>query len=137
MKNITNTKNVAADGHCGFRAVAEQLWTDGEESWGRVRADLYQHLSSHRDLYDRVFVERGQVDKVLNVLMCHDAEAGLDHWFCLPEMGHLVATMYNVALVVLAPHISLTYLPLLTAPSPYSKIISIGLVNDNHFIVVI
>ena len=86
------------------------------------------------DLYNRVFVEDGRVDYAIDVLDCFTPIAAYRHWFCLPEMGHLIATVYNVAMVVLSPALSMTYLPLRTGPSTEPKIICIGLINANHFI---
>ena len=130
------TKDVDGDGHCGFRAIADLLG-HGEESWSVVRCDLMRELGIHEGLYKQVFVEEGSVQRTMLTLNCFESFAPQSKWFCLPEMGHLIATAYNVALVVLSPQISLTFLPLLTGKEESPKVISIGLVNSNHFVQVI
>ena len=117
--HITGTKDVKADGHCGFRVVADQLIPGGEDSFHRVRADMYHSLLTHPEWYVHAFVEVGSTDEVLLALNSGDIEkAGPEHWFRLPEMPHIVATVYNVAVVALSPRVSVTYLPLRTAPPP-------------------
>ena len=52
---IIGTKDVASDGHCGFRAIADLLGYT-EDSWGRVRGELFHELSSNHELYSVVFI---------------------------------------------------------------------------------
>ena len=79
-------------------------------------------------------MELGSVERVMSKLKCFAQIALHQHWFCLPEMGHLVASTYNVAFVVLSPQLNLTYLPLFTGVEGAPKVICIELVNDNHFV---
>ena len=130
---IASTKNVKADGHCGFRAIAGQLGL-GEDAWGQIRTDLLNELTSDVNFYRDVFVENDHVERIIAALDCFTPTAPFDKWFSLPAMGHLVATTYNVALVVISRQVPLTYLPLRTAPGPDPKLCCIGLINDNHFI---
>ena len=130
---IISTKDVASDGHCGFRAIADLLGYT-EDSWGRVRGELFYELSSNHELYSAVFMRHDHVGKILNSINYYNERAPEEHWFCLPEMGYLVASAYNVALVCLDRRMSLTYLPLRTAVPCTPKLICIGFVNNNHFI---
>ena len=131
--HVTGTKNVDGDGHCGFRAIADLL-DFGEEAWSRVRRDLMAELDEYTEMYEKVFVESGHVGAAMKVLDWFEDHAPHDHWFCLPEMGHLIASAYNVVMVVLSPELSLTYLPLRTDIGRSPKVICIGLINSNHFI---
>ncbi|KAL8456216.1 hypothetical protein ACS0TY_034438 [Phlomoides rotata] len=80
------------------------------------------------------FMEKDRVDKVLDVLNCYDDYAEKKHWFTLPDMGYLVASAYDLALISLSPQLSLTFLPLKTEAPTNPKVISIAFVNQNHFI---
>lgn len=130
---IVETKNVKSDGHCGFRAVADQLGFT-EESWGRIRGALLHELTTNQELYNNVFIEHGRVEEVLQILDYYKEPAPKEHWFCLPEMGHLVASAFNVALVSLDLQISMTYLPLRTPIPSDPRMICIGFVNNDHYI---
>ena len=54
----------------------------------------------------------------------------------MPEIGYLISSHYNVVLLLLSMHQSLTFLPLRTEPIPPAarRNIAIGFVNNNHFI---
>ncbi|KAL8527767.1 hypothetical protein ACS0TY_005566 [Phlomoides rotata] len=49
-------------------------------------------------------------------------------------MGVLVSSTYNVAFITLSNDISLTFLPLHSAPPERLRSICMGMVNNNHFI---
>ncbi|KAL8483584.1 hypothetical protein ACS0TY_026317 [Phlomoides rotata] len=80
---ILGTSNVLGDGHCGFRAVAEQMGF-GEEEWGKVRCVLIKELTLHRDLYSKVFILDGMVDDVMKRLNNFNTFGPKYHWFMLP-----------------------------------------------------
>ncbi|KAL8474204.1 hypothetical protein ACS0TY_030864 [Phlomoides rotata] len=130
---IVNVKNVMGDGHCGFRTVA-LLMGFSEDDWPRVRQDLMNELGHNIPLYEDVFRMKERVQEVLETLNCFTETAGLDNWFLLPYMGYLVAAAYNVALIVLDPRLSLTFLPLMKAVPEQPRSICMALVNDNHFV---
>ncbi|KAJ4715734.1 Calmodulin-binding transcription activator [Melia azedarach] len=60
----------------------------------------------------------------------------MDGWMTMPDMGHLIASVYNVALFHLSIQQCLTFLPLRSVPVPTDsrKEIAIGFVNNNHFV---
>ena len=130
---LVGMKDVTADGHCGFRAVAGLLdfW---EDLYSRVRCDLSHHLGMHQAFYKHVFVEKRGVKDTLKALHCFEPVAPYSNWFTLPDMGHLVASTYNVALVVFSPEMSLTYLPLQTGIPASPKVICMSLINQSHFV---
>ncbi|KAL8534876.1 hypothetical protein ACS0TY_010779 [Phlomoides rotata] len=131
--HINRTSDVYGDGHCGFRAIGE-LVGYSQDSWSRVRCELTRELLTNLELYDKVFMEKDWVDKVLDVLNCYDDYAEKKHWFTLPDMGYLVASAYDLALISLSPQLSLTFLPLKTEAPTNPIVISIAFVNQNHFI---
>ena len=57
----------------------------------------------------------------------------------MPDMGHLIASHYNVVLYHLSVEQFLTFLPLRSVPIPTAvrREIAIGFVNQNHFVHVI
>ncbi|KAL8519809.1 hypothetical protein ACS0TY_010664 [Phlomoides rotata] len=131
--HINRTSDVHGDGHCGFRAIGELVGYI-QDSWSRVRCELTRELLTNLELYDKVFMEKDWVDKVLDVLNCYDDYAEKKHWFTLPDMGYLVASAYDLALISLSPQLSLTFLPLKTEAPTNPIVISIAFVNQNHFI---
>ena len=130
---ITRTKDVASDGHCGFRAIAALLGF-GENAWARVRRDLLEELTNFEEEYKVIFVETEAVNQMKYRLNCFEETAFSSHWMDMPEMGYLVASRYNVAVVSLSPTACFTLLPLRTAVVEPPKCICIGFVNQNHFI---
>ncbi|KAL8540759.1 hypothetical protein ACS0TY_002109 [Phlomoides rotata] len=134
-KYVVNTANVLGDGHCGFRVVAKQMGF-GEEAWGRVRRDLIEELKLHNDLYSKVFIEKNMVNDVMSRLNNFDYFGSPEyHWFMLPEMGHLVASKYNVILITLSNSMCNTFLPFRTVAPAKPKCICIGLLEqEKHFI---
>ena len=54
----------------------------------------------------------------------------------MPEIGHIIASKYNVVLLHISDVLIVTFLPLRSIPLSRSshKIIAIGFVNRNHFI---
>ncbi|KAH7838134.1 hypothetical protein Vadar_022472 [Vaccinium darrowii] len=130
-------KDVKADGNCGYRAITT-LMGGMEEEWMDVRNKLIRELSSNWAFYDRVFGENGRVKEVHFKLSYFDNEisAGRDRWMTMPNMGHLIASTYNVVLVHLSMRQCLTFLPLYSCSVVFTsrKVIAIGFVNEGHFV---
>ncbi|KAL8519299.1 hypothetical protein ACS0TY_010296 [Phlomoides rotata] len=106
----------------------------GEDNWARVRHDLMAELSRNMNLYARVFLQEERVGEVLESLNYFTETTRLKHWFTLPYIGFLVASVYNVAFITLSSDISLTFLPMHFTPPKRSRSICMRLVNNNHFI---
>ncbi|KAH6780136.1 hypothetical protein C2S52_011373 [Perilla frutescens var. hirtella] len=136
---VVRTQDVNADGHCGFRAIAGLVLGD-QESWSRVRSDLFYEINSNPEMWDKCFLERGRREKVLKILNFHDLTAPTRHWFVLPDLGHVVATVYKVALVTLGGRYPTTFLPLSSSVLVEPKCICMAHVKigeghcANHFI---
>nr|XP_004506262.1 uncharacterized protein LOC101491376 [Cicer arietinum] len=84
---IDDIFDVAADGNCGFRAIALLLGF-GEECWSLVRKRLDQEIVSHVTPYDRLFT--GRIKEVRDSLMISDLGVQpMDKWLSIPDMGYL------------------------------------------------
>lgn len=131
---IRRINDVKADGHCGFRAIAGLLGF-GEDNWLKVREELIEELCNYRSYYVKFYESSKVVAHLLETLSCSTIPAPYKNWMDLPDMGHLVATRYNVVLVHISMQQCWTYLPLRSNPPPQSqlKIITIGYVNK-HFV---
>ena len=127
-----------SDGHCGFRAIAALLGMS-EHNWRDIHINLIGELHTFRDEYIELYGSVMRVDELIHTLSYFECVAPRQHWMTLPDMGHLIASKYNVILVHLSRMQCLTYLPLRSvAPSVIQhRIITIGFVNDCHFVQVL
>ena len=130
-----NIVDVKADGHCGYRSIAGLLGM-GEDGWGTVRQDLVRELHTFHDEYVQLYGSIDRVAELVYSLSCFDSFAPYDRWMTLPDMGHLIASRYNIVLVHLSIRQCLTYLPLRSvSPAPlHHKLIALGFVEDCHFV---
>ncbi|KAK2398613.1 protein FAR1-RELATED SEQUENCE [Trifolium repens] len=139
---IEDIIDVAPDGHCGFRVVAQHLGK-GQDSQGLIRLALIRELTMFRSDYLRFYESEERLQYVLDGLhppkiMPKSGVAPKDKWFTFPDMGHLVATVYGRVVVELtSPTIgfSETFFPVRGRPpaDPFSKIMCLGLI-PNHFV---
>lgn len=133
---IQLVKDVRPDGNCGYRVISSQMGF-GEDGWRQVRRDMLNELMTHKDLYDGLYWENGRYMELLQRLdFFEDSIAGVDKWMTLPDMGHIIASCYNVVFISLSSHMCLTFLPLRSVPEPSvsRKSVAIGFVNGNHFV---
>ncbi|KAK8938518.1 hypothetical protein KSP39_PZI011074 [Platanthera zijinensis] len=129
--HITDAVNVVGDGHCGYRVVSNAL--DMGDNWFQVRKDLAEEMKSHEIQYNNLFGNVRRAELLLS-LDCTSVPAPLDKWMTMPDMGLVIASCYNVAVVHYSKFQSFTFLPLHTAPPTSRKTIFIGFVNNNHYI---
>ena len=132
---ISLVKDVIADGNCGFRAIADLLGMC-DDGWIQVRKDLLKELYYHLDHYSQLFGYAERIEELTHALSFFEDCPPMDRWMTMPDMGHLIASCYNVVLIHLSMQQCLTFLPLRSSPiSPLSrKHIAIGFVNNNHFL---
>ncbi|XP_058218516.1 PKS-NRPS hybrid synthetase cheA-like [Rhododendron vialii] len=134
---ISHCVDVRPDGHCGFRALAAQLY-GSEDEWAQVRHDLIQEIEQNWVLYDQLYPERNYVSQVLQRLRCFQPSAPEDHWMDSISLGLVIASTYNVVLHTFDMIASscFTHLPLSSHPVPLAARthIAIGRVNGNHFV---
>ncbi|XP_028086371.1 uncharacterized protein LOC114287276 [Camellia sinensis] len=128
-------KDVDGDGNCGFKAIAGLLGL-GENDWVQVRRDLLLELNNYRDEYVVLYRLHERVEELTYILSYFEDSAGFDRWMTMPDMGHLIASFYNVVLYHLSLQQCLTFLPLRSPPVTLTdrREITIGFVNGNHFV---
>ncbi|XP_057511336.1 uncharacterized protein LOC130793585 isoform X2 [Actinidia eriantha] len=132
---IRHVKDVAFDGNCGFRAIAG-LMDIGEDGWVQVRRDLLTELNLHIHDYKIMYGDQQRINELTHCLSWFNGCPGMDRWMTMPDMGHLVASYYNVVLYHLSDKQCLTFLPLRSVPIPAAsrREITIGFVNNHHFV---
>ncbi|KAG5529448.1 hypothetical protein RHGRI_029991 [Rhododendron griersonianum] len=132
VKSITD---VRSDGNCGYRAVA-YFMHQSEHNWKTCRNDLLLEVNNHYDLYENMTGIGGANKLRYRLSFFQDGTAPEDRWMIFPDMGHVVASTYNVVVVLLSQLQCLTFLPLHSRPPSSDKIrvLGIGLVNGDHFV---
>ncbi|KAK9927749.1 hypothetical protein M0R45_024918 [Rubus argutus] len=134
---ILYIEDVASDGHCGFRVVASLLGNSNEDGWIRVRSDLIKELEFNSAQYAQLFMSEKRVDELHHALAYFGTTClyQKEHWMTMPDMGHIIASCYNVVLMLFSSTQCLTFFPLRTVPLSVSspKEVAIGFVNK-HFV---
>ncbi|KAH9685250.1 Endonuclease [Citrus sinensis] len=132
---IHHIKDVAPDGNCGFRAIAD-LMGFGENGWLQVRKDLLNELHLNMEHYSHLYGTYERVNELIHAISYFENCPGSDKWMTMPDMGHLIASAYNIVVFHLSMKQCLTFLPLRSNPVPTDsrKEIAIGFVNNNHFV---
>ncbi|XP_028126433.1 uncharacterized protein LOC114323158 [Camellia sinensis] len=128
-------KDVDAAGNCGFRAIISLMGLT-EAEWGKVRRDLLQELHTHVDHYTYLYGSHDRIEELTHILSYFEPNPGYHLWMTMPDMGHLIASCYNVVLYHLSAQQCLTFLPLRSVPISQlqRREIVIGFVNGNHFV---
>eukprot|EP00262_Sarcandra_glabra_P017707 TRINITY_DN6157_c0_g3_i1.p1 TRINITY_DN6157_c0_g3~~TRINITY_DN6157_c0_g3_i1.p1 ORF type:complete len:547 (+),score=84.06 TRINITY_DN6157_c0_g3_i1:3-1643(+) len=130
---IKEAKDVAKDGHCGFRVVAD-LMGMGEDGWRYVRGHLVEELENHTELYTNLFGSDQRVCELATTLKCWEVSASPQFWMTMPDMGHLISSRYEVVLVHISKEQCLTFLPLRSPFVSTHRLVAIGYINNNHFV---
>ena len=127
---ILHVRDVTADGNCSFRANA-RLMGLGEDSWPQVQTRLSKELVTHAKHYKQLYGSQQRVEELLYIISYQGSYPPYDRWMTMPNMGHLIASHYNVVLYHLLVEQCLTFLPLQSVPIPTaaSREIAIGFVN--------
>ncbi|XP_028122706.1 uncharacterized protein LOC114319843 [Camellia sinensis] len=110
-----------------------------EDDWAQVRHDLLGELHTHKEEYITLYGSYERFQELTSILSYFEDSTGYLHWMIMPDMGHLVASCYNIVLYHLSLQQCLAYLPLKTVPVPQldRREIAIGFVNGNHFVQVL
>ncbi|MCH79777.1 FAR1-related protein [Trifolium medium] len=130
--------NVAGDGHCGFRAVAHLLGKS-EDNHHMIRLDLLTELVHNKARYFQLFGGKDKLDYLKDALTpAGIGDADEDKWLTMPDMGFLLAQRYKHMVVLLAGNdeYSEMYFLLEGAPPYQERLMCLGWVNENHFMVV-
>jgi len=139
---IEGIVDVIGDGHCGFRAIAESMGLT-EQSHVMVRRALIKELKEHRNKYIEIYASERRYNYILDGLhppKNANSFAPPDKWLTLPDMGHIVASLYNrpvVEMTTLDIGVSENFLPLRGRPpvNPKNNMICLGLIL-NHFVII-
>ena len=112
----------------------ETMLGQGQESWFLVCQDLIQELQTWHSVYVQVFDSK---ERLLELIISLYVECGLvpyEKWMTIPDKGYAIASQYNVVLVHLSRLQSWTFFPFKSLVPAKPCLISIGLVNGNHFV---
>ncbi|XP_070662492.1 uncharacterized protein [Malus domestica] len=119
---ITGQTDVNPDGNCGYRVISMALGIDN--GWRK-----------------ECFVGNGRYAEIERALdYFEDGFAPEYSWLTMPDMGHIIATCYNVVLIHLSMTQCITFLPYSLQSSSQSgdtdlREVAIGyLTEDHHFI---
>ncbi|KAK9133316.1 hypothetical protein Scep_012844 [Stephania cephalantha] len=141
LDHIEKVDDVKGDGNCGYRVIAAGLGHHEDDAWKRIQNYLYWELQGHQNIWRPILGGDHFETILLSVQHYHDSnDAPLDKWMCMPDLGLVIATCYNVILVSLSPLGSMTFFPLRGAPLvSLSDRVVIGMthVNNNHFMQVL
>ncbi|XP_020255315.1 uncharacterized protein LOC109832304 [Asparagus officinalis] len=136
-KYIDQCTDVAADGNCGFRAVALAIYGT-EDDWVKVRQDLVADLQNRSALYARILGGRSarssNVTNLIQSIAHYHGPADDDYWMAVPDCGHVIATTYNVVFMTFSEHGGNTCLPAIldeTQGPPTRKVVCGHLSNDH------
>lgn len=141
---VENIKNVLGDGNCGFRATASALGY-GEDQWLLIRRLLIDEMVQFETHYKKALKGEnnavGSYNDVFSSLQWSGPGfAPREYWMLMPETGFLIANKFNVIFHFISKegNNSSTFFPLWRGPDqfPDKKIITIALVDSNHYIMV-
>ncbi|GAA0143164.1 hypothetical protein LIER_35690 [Lithospermum erythrorhizon] len=102
--------DVESDGHCGFRVVAHHVYDD-QDSWMRVRQELFFEIDARPELYEKIFMFN-TTRSIREALSWWDLSSRGTNWWMDADMGYMIATRYNKLFVILSASNPQTYLPL-------------------------
>ena len=131
--HVSDVKDVAGDGNCGFRAVAALLG-HGEHMWLNIRNTMTDEMKLRVEKYVDMYGVK-ECETILNALKVTPTQLlTRDYWLTIPEMGYIIASAFKVVLITLSISGCSTFLPLSGAPPRNHRIIVIGHVNENHWV---
>ncbi|KAH1209619.1 Protein FAR1-RELATED SEQUENCE 5 [Glycine max] len=134
---IDKIVDVKGDGNYGYRSVAGLLGM-GQDSWSVVRNHLLKELANFSEDYIKLFGGTERFEELrMSLLVDGLTKVTTDKWMDIIDMGHVIASRYNVIVVSLSKQQSMTFFPLRSQPltnSSLHRIICIGHVYDNHFV---
>ncbi|KAG5544167.1 hypothetical protein RHGRI_016797 [Rhododendron griersonianum] len=107
-KYIEEIIDVKGDGNCGYRAIAVGLGHD-ENEWINIRKILFIELEHYFSLYEGTCGDKELAEELRHKLNFYRSPAPKDRWMIMPEMGHLIASVFKVVVVFLSNHQCLTF----------------------------
>ena len=131
---IILVKDVAADRHWGFKAIASLLGYN-EDGWVQVQKYLLQELKTYSSYYSKLYGSENSVHELKHALRYFETHANIDQWMTMPNMDHIIASCYGVVLIHLSDVQCLTFLRLRTTPIPLAACKEIAIEFSNHHFV--
>ena len=138
---VEDIVNVRGDGNCGFRVVARHMRLN-ERDHVLVRRALINELKNYKSDYLPIYATERRYKLILDGLHPPTSKSGIappEKWLTTPDMGHIIASCYNRAVVLLTlPEMGgscETYFPIQSAPplKPHSNIMCLCIIPD-HFL---
>ncbi|KAH1254066.1 hypothetical protein GmHk_04G010590 [Glycine max] len=134
---IDKIVDVKADDNCGYQSIADLLGM-GQDSWSVVCNHLLKELAKFSEDYIKLFGGMERFEELrMSLLVDRLTKVTTDKWMDIMDMGHVIASRYNVIVVSLSKQQSTTFFPLRSQPlanSSLHRIICIGHVYGNHFV---
>ncbi|XP_050875849.1 uncharacterized protein LOC127079505 [Lathyrus oleraceus] len=132
---IDDIVDMEDNGNYGFRVIPT-LHGWNEESWHLIQMHLDIEVYQHHQLYFNLFYET--VPEVRSAFLVDGFGVhGREKWMMIPDMGYLIASIYNVIPLSLSTNLDITFFPLVIVPcisSSSHKMIALGFVNNNHWV---
>ncbi|KAH1265376.1 hypothetical protein GmHk_01G001090 [Glycine max] len=98
---IDKIVDVKGDGNCGYRSVAGLLGM-GQDSWSVVRNHLLKELANFSEDYIKLFGGTERFEELrMSLLVDGLTKVTTDKWMDITDMGHVIASRYNVIVVYL------------------------------------
>ena len=86
-------------------------------------------------MYLRLWGSKERYKELLgSLILAKNTLVGYNKRMTLLDLGHVIATRYNVVLVSLADIGSATFFPLKSTAQSNPRMFTIGFVNKNHFV---
>ncbi|AES72223.2 hypothetical protein MTR_3g087410 [Medicago truncatula] len=127
---IEDIVNVKGDGNCCFWIVARHMGLN-EDGHVLVRHALINELKNHKSDYFPFYATKKRYKEIFDGLhppISKNGDAPPEKWLTTPDMGHIIASCYNRAVVLLTLFemggACETYFSILSAPplNPHSNI---------------
>ena len=131
-------RDVAGDGHCGFRSVALSLGRSADD-WLDIREALYAELLTHQSFYAELEELGGLMctyNELLQRVLCKDVPCREKFWMSMPTFGDCISNCFSRPVFFFsATGWSYTFLPSLEAPQFDNEPICLAFVDyPRHFV---
>ncbi|OAD65674.1 hypothetical protein PHYBLDRAFT_175852 [Phycomyces blakesleeanus NRRL 1555(-)] len=138
-KHITKVFSPEADGNCGYRAIAMEIYQD-QKKWLEVKENMLEAYLKYQHTYYQGRMENGNMPASTNplIIILKDKRSPLpqQHWFGTIDHPQLAADVFNRSVAVYwnTPRETgdCLFVPLTTTPEKFEPIIIILYIN--HFL---
>ncbi|XP_028242200.1 uncharacterized protein LOC114420528 [Glycine soja] len=138
IKQIYNARSAFRSSIRGSDLEMQHLMKLIEHSWSVVRNHLLKELANFSEDYIKLFGGTERFEELrMSLFVDGLTKVTTDKWMDITDMGHVIASRYNIIIVSLSKQQNMTFFPLRSQPlanSSLHRIICIGHVYDNHFV---